>query len=158
MKEFAHSKKAYAVGWSRQHTKRREFLSGLIEIIQAHAFRGFASAVQTKVFKELCSDPDVLAHYPNEYVYCGRSVVGKARLWARSEGFKLPMQSVFECGDYGWGALVKTLRRDGHPEPIRKPKKPTNKQDEQDVLAPLQAGDFCRLRDPQILSYCQAWR
>ncbi len=143
MREFAHSTGTYSAGWKGQHRRRRVFLTGLIDIIQRHAFRSFGSAVTTEVFDDfLRQDSRAATLFPSAYAYCARHVVAKARLWARTERWTIPVKSVFEAGDPGWGRLVEVLTRDGHPVPVRRPKVATGPEEASDCLSPLQAADF----------------
>ena len=122
----------------------------MFKIIQRHAFREFATAIQDAVFAQLTADPRIAAFYPNSYAFCGLSVMKKSRAWASGQGLRLPMKSIFEDGDTGWGALEDRAMQDGHSRPSRQPATPKKPGNELLCLTPLQAGDFAAY---EILQY-----
>jgi hypothetical protein len=76
----------YNVAQEGEHRKRREFLSGLIEIIQKHAFFGVAHGLLLTDFKEIYTDRlDADEPMSHPYAYSGRHCVKKTYEWALKE-------------------------------------------------------------------------
>src|SRR5688572_22847291 len=97
MKEFAHSVKAYEHDWKGQHTKRREFIQGLIRIIQAHTFHGFAAGVKHADFDATVgTSSEAIELFGNYYTLCARAVGRDVRQWRGRTFPTTPIDYIFE--------------------------------------------------------------
>jgi hypothetical protein len=142
MKEFAHSVKAYAQGWSGQHRKRREFITGLIQIIQAHTYHSFSAGVRHEDFDAvITTSPEAVELFGNYYTLCARACGRDVRKWQADNFPNSPIDYIFESGDDGVGLLIQIMKRDGFPIPVFKPKAAVQ-TDPITVFTPFQAADF----------------
>jgi hypothetical protein len=147
MKEFTVSQGAFAKGWKGEHQKRREFLQGLIEIIQRNTLASFAFAVRVNEYESLLAadftDMPLDCPLRSPFAYCGWMCVQKSRDYALSEGYRFPkIESYFEDGEKDEQFLRAMLKWAKFPVPGFKPKIPRCPADELDILTPLQAADF----------------
>ncbi|MGA2076753.1 MAG: hypothetical protein ABSH52_24970 [Terriglobia bacterium] len=146
MKEFTVSRGVFSNGWKGQHRKRREFLEGLIRIVQRHTFASFATGVRLDEFNAVLQEfPDIHPQCPirSPFAYCGWLCVRKAEDHALRERFSNPrVQSYFEKGDKDRHFLEDILDHFKHPTPQFKPKIPEYPEQEADCLRPLQCADF----------------
>jgi hypothetical protein len=145
MKEFTVSQGAYGKGWKGERRKRREFLTGLIEIIQRNTKASFATAVRVDEFLEVLAGFPIHPQCPiaSPFAYCGWLCVENAKTFALKDGYQLPtIQSYFEDGEEDEGKLKEMLAWAKHPVPGFKPKVPREPWQESDCLRPLQAADF----------------
>ena len=141
MKEFAHSQKAYKDGWQGQNQKRREFVTGLIKIIQGHTFYSFSASVLNADFADFIRHPGMAQLFGNAFTFCARASGRDIRKWKAENFLNSSIDYVFECGDEGKGELIRIMERDQFPTPIFKPKTPTVAEPN-GVYTPFQAADF----------------
>jgi hypothetical protein len=145
MKEFTVSRDEFANGWKGEHRKRREFLSGLIDIIKRNTTASFATAVRVDEFNAAIASLPLHPQCPitSPFAYCGWLCVEAAKNFALKNGYgEVPIQSYFEDGEEDEGKLKEMLAWARHPVPQFKPKKPSGPWQESDCLRPLQAADF----------------
>jgi hypothetical protein len=145
MKEFTVSQKAFANGWKGEHRKRREFMSGLVEIIQRNTRASFAYSVRVEEFWDALASFPIAPECPiaSPYAYCGWQCVEGAKLAAIRDGYNQPIiRSFFEDGEEDEGMLRGLLKWARHPSPIFLPKIPDGAWQESDCLRPLQAADL----------------
>jgi len=79
MREFAHSRASYSIGWKGDEPKRCAFIQKLLGAISRHAMAGFACLAESKVYREVDREYQVQEHFGSEYALCSRVCVAKVR-------------------------------------------------------------------------------
>lgn len=143
MVEFAQSRGEFKNGWKGNEARRRALLSDLMDIIKAHAFRRFGSAIENNLLTESLSPDERRQKFINTYSFLGITCAAQIANWHESNKSPNPIHIVFEDGDLGKGDLQMLLKADFNLAPSFLPKK-----DKMTPLGlvkgytPLQAADF----------------
>lgn len=143
MKEFAHSRGAFANGWKGENNKRELFIRALLDVVGSHAQAGFACMVDSSSFDEVDREYCVRETFGNEYAVCARTCVAEVNNWILGNNYRHAPEYVFEDGDER-GRLSYLMESQGYPSPIFKPSRDKATQTGIAItgLTPLQAADF----------------
>lgn len=145
MKEFSQCRGEFD-GWRGDEKRRRSLLADLIKIIQGHACYKVAHVVPNAgvanaraAFPESERRRFLLEAYAVAGYSCRRHLVG----WARQEGIRSPIESVFDRGDLDRGRLLDLFKLEGWSEPIFRPSRDENINGSLNPgFTPLQAADL----------------
>jgi len=127
---------------SDKEHKKSKLLRDLATIIQGYASRKFGSSIIIR---------DLYGNMPegvrkkfmfDAYPLAGRTACGKVRAWTRQQPGMHNVEYVFESGDDNYGKLRDRLRKDGFPDPVRRPGKSSKAHPDRIPFIPLQASDL----------------
>jgi hypothetical protein len=151
MKEFAPSTGIFA-SWKDQESKRRKFLSKLINITVKHVEYSFSAGVLLKDWR-ICNRSYRLREeeFP-PYSLCGWTCVDEVYRWCDETSQKRDqLMFMFEEGDTGQDKLKRRVARDFGIKIRTGPKIPDPKIRYERPILPLQAADFASWHIRRVL-------
>ena len=105
MKEFTQSVGPFAK-WKGNETRRRQFLTDALDIIQSRALRGFVSGVQEILFNRVNRSHALAETFSSCYALVGREAMDWANRYA-SIAARKEVKCIFEDGGPDRGGLLK---------------------------------------------------
>jgi hypothetical protein len=148
MSEFAHSTQTFK-GFKNDEPRRRNLLNDLLEIIRAHAYRKFGSAIEAAAFTQMA--PESREYFaPTQIAMAGRFLWAGIERWRLCEKYQQPAELVFEDGDADKGSLIKIIKEITGTEPIFRPKC-DRPEKEKPGFTPLQASDILAYETMKVL-------